>query len=103
MPTDYWLVEISGIPFGLTSEMLNHRTGGSPYRGMRRLWDQFGMQDAEWLGHLDPHRPLKTDQPSVLATVYRKPGKSLIALGDWPAACERGAASPGPCWWPLSL
>jgi len=33
-PPDYWLVEISGIPFGLTGEMLEYRHGGNPYRGM---------------------------------------------------------------------
>ena len=29
---DYWLVEISGIPFGLYGEML--KGGGNPWRGM---------------------------------------------------------------------
>jgi hypothetical protein len=95
---DYWLVEISGIPFGLTGEMLNYQTGGNPYRGMIygmtgrqhpsapymwQFWDEFGIQDAEMLGYWDPKCPVKTDHPRVLATVYRKPGKSLIALAHW--------------------
>jgi hypothetical protein len=103
MPPDYWFVEISGIPFGLTGEMLNYENGGNPYRGMIygmtgrqhpsapamwRFWDEFGIQDAEWLGYWSPKCPVKTDHPGVLATVYRKPGKSLIALAHWPA--ERG-------------
>jgi len=29
---DYWLIEISGIPFGLMGEMLEK--GGNPWRGM---------------------------------------------------------------------
>ncbi len=97
---DYWLVEISGIPFGLTSEMLNYENGGNPYRGMLygmtgrlhasasamwRCWDTFGIQDAEWLGYWNPKCPVKTDRPDVLASVYRKPGAALIALAHWPA------------------
>ena len=31
-PPDYWLVEMSGIPYGLTGEML--QDGGNPWRGM---------------------------------------------------------------------
>lgn len=102
---DYWFVEISGIPFGLTSEMLDYATGGNPYRGMIygmtgrqhpsctfmwRFWDEFGIQDAEWIGYWDRRCPVKTDQASVLATVYRKPGKTLIALANWP---EKGSAA----------
>ena len=103
---DYWLVEISGIPFGLTSEMLNYENGGNAYRGMVfgmtgrqhasvsamwRFWDEFGIQDAEWLGWWSPKCPVRTDNPEVLATVYRKKGKSLIALAHWPS--ERRPAS----------
>lgn len=111
MPPDYWLVEISGIPFGLTSEMLNYENGGNAYRGMIygmsgrqhpsctamwAFWDEFGIQEAEWLGYWNPKCPVKTDHPGVLATVYRKPGKSLIALAHWPAARERMTATAGP-------
>ena len=107
MPPDYWLVEMSGIPFGLTGEMLNYQTGGNPYRGMIygmsgrqhpsapgmwRFWDEFGIQDAEWLGYWDKRCPVTTDDPSVLATVYRRPDKSLIALAHWPAQRKRPTA-----------
>jgi hypothetical protein len=108
---DYWLVEISGIPFGLTSEMLNYENGGNAYRGMVygmtgrqhpsapamwRFWDEFGIQDAEWLGYWDPRCPVKTDRDDLLATVYRKPGKSLIALAHWSGEGRRNAASVQP-------
>ena len=104
---DYWLVEISGIPFGLTGELLNYETGGNPYRGMIygmtgrqhpsctgmwQFWDDFGIQDAEMLGYWDPKCPVRTDSASVLATVYRKPGKSLIALAHWPGEQARQRA-----------
>ena len=97
---DYWFVEISGIPFGQTSEMLNYENGGNAYRGMVygmtgrmhpsvtymwKFWDQFGIQDAKWLGYWNPACPVKTDNPDILATVYQKKDKSLIAIASWAA------------------
>ncbi len=102
-PADYWLVEISGIPFGLMGEMMS---GGNPWLGMvygmtgrmgwgeegpgRRspsamwkLWDQFGIQEAETIGYWDPACPVRTDDPQVLATVYKRKGKALISLGNF--------------------
>jgi len=105
---DYWLVEISGIPFGLTSEMLNYENGGNAYRGMLygmtgrqhvsapamwKFWDEFGIQKAKMIGYWDPKCPVKTDQPGVLATVYKKQGKSLISLAHWPSANEKRKVS----------
>jgi hypothetical protein len=51
---------------------------------MWRFWDEFGIREAEWLGYWSPKCPVQTDQPGVLATAYRKPGKTLIALAHWP-------------------
>ena len=96
---DYWLVEIAGLPFGLFSEML--QGGGQPWRGMLygmssrlgwgpgdpralwKLWDAFGIKEARMIGYWDATCPVKTDRPDVLATVYRKEGKTLIALASW--------------------
>jgi hypothetical protein len=96
---DYWLVEISGIPFGLMGEMLEH--GGNPWRGMVygmtsrlpwagdprpawRLQDEFGMKGSQMEGYWSPACPVKTGHPSVLATAYIKRGAStLIALASW--------------------
>jgi hypothetical protein len=95
---DYWLVEISGIPFGVMGEMLqgggNPRLGmvygmtarlgwGGDPRGMWRFWDAFGMAAAEMIGYWDPACPVKTSDPDVLATVYRAEGKALVAIGSW--------------------
>jgi len=95
---DYWFVEISGIPFGLTSEMLNYENGGNPYRGMLygmtgrihpsapsmwRFWDRYGIQNAEWIGYWDPACPVRTNNPDVSATVYKKKGKTLVSLASW--------------------
>jgi hypothetical protein len=103
---DFWLIEISGIPFGLYSEMLQNN--GNPWRGMVygmtnrlgwggdprniwKLWDEFGIKDAQMIGYWDKNCPVKTDHDSVLATVYRKDGKSLISLASWakePVTCK---------------
>jgi hypothetical protein len=101
MPPDYWFVETSGIPFGLTGEMLNYENGGNPYRAMLygmsgrqhpsctamwAFWDQFGIADAQLLGYWDARCPVRTGRDDVLATVYRKPGTALISLASWSSA-----------------
>jgi hypothetical protein len=69
--------------FGMTQRL---GCSGDP-RPQWKLWDQFGMQGSAMLGWWNPACPVKTDQPDVLATVYRKKGKSLFALASWaPAA-----------------
>ena len=95
---DYWLVEISGIPFGLFSEMLEGN--GNPWRGMVygmtaryysgadpkhiwKFWDEFGIEDAEMIGYWVPSCPVKASHPQVLATVYKKSRKALVALASW--------------------
>ena len=95
---DFWLVEVSGIPFGLMGEML--QGGGNPWRGMLygmtnrlhwhgdprgiwQLWDDFSMDDAEMLGYWCPDCPVQTDVEDILATVYRKDETALISLASW--------------------
>ena len=95
---DYWLVEMSGIPFGLMGEML--QDGGNPWRGMvfgmtARLpwagdprpiwqtWDQFGIAEARMHGWWDPASPVKSGRDDVLATGYVRRGKTMIALASW--------------------
>ncbi|MGD0483226.1 MAG: glycoside hydrolase domain-containing protein [Gemmatimonadales bacterium] len=97
-PPDYWLTEMSGIPFGLMGEML--QDGGNPWRGMVfgmtarlpwagdpralwRAWDDFGMTDTRMIGWWVPGRPVRTGRDDVLATTYLRPGKAMIALASW--------------------
>jgi len=68
---------------------------------MWRFWDEFNIQQAEMIGYWSPKCPVKTDHPGVLATVYRQPDKTLIALAHWPtergrpqAVARRAAAAP---------
>ncbi len=97
---DFYLTEVSGIPFGLMGEML--QDGGNPWRGMVygmtnrmpwsdnadprplwKVWDDFGMQKTEMFGYWSPNCPVKTDNKDVLATVYRKKGTALISIASW--------------------
>jgi hypothetical protein len=94
---DYWLVEISGLPYGLTGEMMNSGTQPNSYRGMLygmatrwpttqplyAFWDQFGIQSAQMIGYWSSSCPVTTGRSDVLATVYKKNGKTLIALASW--------------------
>jgi len=98
-PPDYWLVEISGIPFGLMGEML--QDGGNPWRGMIygltnrlpwsgrnpgdiwKVWDDFGMAGSRMIGYWVSDNPVKTGHPDVLATVYAKKDGALISLASW--------------------
>lgn len=95
---DFWLIECSGIPFGLMGEML--QGGGNPWRGMVygmtarlpwsgdpkpvwKVWDDFGIQDSKMSGYWSSDCPVKTGRNDVLATVYKRKDKILISIGSW--------------------
>ena len=99
---DYWLVETSGIPFGLMGEML--QDGGNPWRGLVfgmtarlpwagdprplwKVWDEFGIAESEMVGWWVETNPVKTGNPNVLATSFIRRGKggngTMIALASW--------------------
>ncbi len=97
---DFFLTEVSGIPFGLMGEMLEG--GGNPWRGMIygmtnrmpwsndadprplwKLWDEFGMKGTEMIGYWSENCPVATTDPKVLATVYKKKGAALISIASW--------------------
>lgn len=98
---DYWLVELSGIPFGLMGEML--QDGGNPWRGMVfgmtsrlpwagdprplwKVWDEFGIAESEMVGWWVEANPVRTGREDVLATVFvrrAEAGTLLIALASW--------------------
>ncbi len=95
---DYWLTEVSGIPFGLMGEML--QDGGHPYRGLlygmtarkygdvdpRPVWSMmtdFGIADSRMAGYWLADAPVRTGDPDVLATAYVGDGKVLVVLASW--------------------
>jgi hypothetical protein len=99
MSPEQWLVECSGIPFGLMGDML--QDGGNRWRGMLfgmtarlpwansdprpvwKLWDEFGIGEARMIGWWESDCPIRTGRADVLATAYVKPGKTLVALASW--------------------
>jgi len=97
---DFFLTEVSGIPFGLMGEML--QDDGNPWRGMVygmtsrlgwseksdpkplwKAWDNFGIKGSEMIGYWSENCPVKTDNPKVLATIYKQKGKTMVALASW--------------------
>ncbi|HSG06706.1 MAG TPA: glycoside hydrolase domain-containing protein [Longimicrobiales bacterium] len=95
---DYWMTEVSGLPFGLMGEML--QDGGHPYRGMlygmtarkygevdpRPVWammNDFGIAESRMLGYWLEDAPVRTGNDRILATAYAADGKALIALASW--------------------
>lgn len=103
MPPDNWLVEVSGIPFGLMGDMLHG--GGNRWMGMVygmtvrhpwttegvtcdprpvwKIWDEFGIESAKMIGYWEKDCPARTNNPDIYATVYQKEGKSLISVASW--------------------
>jgi hypothetical protein len=41
------------------------------------------MQDTEYTGYWDPANPVTTGNKDVLASVYLKENKAMIAIGNW--------------------
>lgn len=113
---DYWLVELSGIPFGLMGEMLEG--GGNPWRGMvfgmtgrapavdnRPLWEfwaRHGLEQAHMRGFWDPLGPVTASHPDVRATTWLTDRGMVVALASWAEQTEHvtldfdaGAAATG--------
>ena len=99
---DFFMVEVSGIPYGLMGEML--QGGGNPWRGMIygmtnrmpwsdhadprpiwKVWDEFGIKGSKMIGYWVGHNPVKTNNKDVLATIYIKDKKVMIAIASWAA------------------
>ena len=98
-PPEFWMVEVSGIPYGVMGEML--QDGGNPWRGMLygmtgrypsvnnvplwNLWDKFGMKDSKMVGYWVSYNPVKTHSEKTLATIYRHATekKVLVSLATW--------------------
>jgi hypothetical protein len=100
-----WLVETSGIPFGLMGDML--QGGGNRWLGMQygmtvrypwvsnlngtgyprvvwKVWDDFDIAHAKMTGYWQPQVPVTTDDPLVKVTVYQhSDGRMLLSLGNY--------------------
>ena len=103
MSAENWLVEVSGIPFGLMGDML--QGGGNRWLGMVfgmtvrypwttegvlcdpkpvwKIWDEFEIADASMKGFWDSDCPVQTDIPEIKATAYIKEGRTLLSIGNF--------------------
>lgn len=102
-PPEFWLIEMSGIPFGLSSDLLERP---NPWRGMLfgmtdrtlyggpsptpiwELWRTFGIEDSTMLGWWEEDVPITTNKTDILATAYVKNGECLIAVASWAKQTE---------------
>ena len=95
---DYWMTEVSGIPFGLTGEMLEK--GGRPYHGLVygmttrvyhkynpgniwKIFENFGISDSRMIGYWVDYSPIKVDNNDIKCTIYQRDDKILISLASW--------------------
>ncbi len=103
---DFWLVEISGIPFGLMSEMLEadwqeaNQWKGLVYGMTTRLgwtdeknradpsniwkiFDKYELANSEFIGYWDERNEVDCSSSTVRATVYKKGEERYIALANF--------------------
>ncbi len=96
---DHWLIEVSGIPFGLTGQML--QGGGNPWRGMvygitnragwtkwppSHLWDFFDehhFSEREIIGYWEKGCPVTCSNPLIKASVYNSKDDVIISVANW--------------------
>jgi hypothetical protein len=105
-----WLIESSGIPFGLMGDMLPqaHNQGDNPWRGMvfgmtsrlgwildyssgtrtdpTAIWkvlDDFGTADATMVGFWEERPVVTTSSRDIIATAYVKDRRMLISMASW--------------------
>lgn len=96
---DHWLIEVSGIPFGLTGQMLEG--GGNPWRGMVygittragwtpnspteiwKFWDDHQMEDKLMVGYWEKDCPVTSSNPLIKASVFKGPEDIIIAVANW--------------------
>jgi len=104
---DHWLIEVSGIPFGLPGQML--QGGGNPWRGMvygitnregwtknspEYLWkffDKYQLAKREMIGYWDKTCPVHTDNTNLVASVFKGPEDIVIAIGNWSEDKQTGS------------
>jgi len=98
---DYWLVEMSGIPFGLMAEQLCFTTGCNDWRGMIfgeasrpdsimwSVWNSYNLDkinsEVDMHGHWDPRPALVTSDDEVYITTYFCSDlyEVLISIASW--------------------
>ena len=97
---EYWLVETSGIPFGVTSEMMD---SGNLYRGLLfgetnrlgwetndsdppcvwEIFDRYDLSDGEMIGWWDERNSVKLSDTNIRATEFIVKDKRYVALANF--------------------
>jgi hypothetical protein len=89
-----------GMVFGMTSRL--GWSDKSDPRPLWKLWDDFGIAQADMVGWWVHDAPVKTGREDVLATSYVRKGKgALVALASW--APEKTDAKLSIDWKALGL
>jgi hypothetical protein len=96
---DHWLIEVSGIPFGLPGQMLEG--GGNPWRGMVygitnragwvgntpieiwKFWDEYKIADKILVGYWEDNYPVKSNNKSVFTSLFRGSDESILSVANW--------------------
>jgi len=96
---DHWLIEVSGIPFGLTGQMLEG--GGNPWRGMVygittragwtvnppaeiwKFWDTYRISDKIMIGYWEKECPVNCSNPMIKASLYKGASETIISVANW--------------------
>ncbi|MBK9391286.1 MAG: hypothetical protein IPN68_14225 [Bacteroidetes bacterium] len=96
---DHWLIEVSGIPFGLPGQMLEG--GGNPWRGMVygitnragwvgntpieiwKFWDEYKITDKVLTGYWEENYPVKSSNSKVFTSLFKGENESILAVANW--------------------
>jgi len=96
---DHWLVEVSGIPFGLAGQMLEG--GGNPWRGMVygitnragwtgnspsemwKFWDAHQIKDKLMMGYWEKQFPVVSKNPMIKASIFKGKDEVILAVANW--------------------
>jgi len=95
-PPDYWLIEMSGIPFGMHAEQLAHPNlwrgmlfaeAARPAPALWQAWDalKLTVDGTKLIGWWDKSVPVSTNDKDVLASVYLPAHGTggVIAIASW--------------------
>jgi hypothetical protein len=96
---DHWLIEVSGIPFGLPGQMLEG--GGNPWRGMVygisnragwtanpptglwRFWDDYHFETREMIGYWDKNCPVACANAMIKSSVFKGKDDTVVSVANW--------------------
>jgi hypothetical protein len=67
--------------YGMTNRM--PWSDNADPRPIWKVWDDFGMNGSKMIGYWVANNPVKTNNPMVLATIYKKDKSALVSIGSW--------------------